>query len=118
MSKPIFSLASFRDFAASKDPNEVYHYLDRDNCACAQYCKSLGLDYMKDDKVSVACSNNDLEICASVASIYSSQGVHRASWGDLVRYLDRVISGEIQPNGQTRPQIDFIAPPIFSLWRA
>lgn len=29
-----------------KDPNETYEYFDVDNCALAQYCKFLGIDYL------------------------------------------------------------------------
>lgn len=65
MSYPVYSLESFLSFAQSKDPNESYSYWSVHSCACAQYCRSRGIEY--DSRVShhglenIACGDDDPE---------------------------------------------------------
>lgn len=41
--KPAISREAFLQFCESKPADEVFEYTDRENCAVAQYAKSLGL---------------------------------------------------------------------------
>lgn len=80
MSKPVFTLEAFRDFALSKPPTESYNYHDINNCACAQYCKFLGVEY-GDPVVSRAVIHSGLEYAASCAN----------TWGELVSKLEKAM---------------------------
>lgn len=53
MSKPIFTKSAFIEFLETKNPDEHYPYNDWEQCACAQYAHSLGMQWWQAKEKSV-----------------------------------------------------------------
>jgi len=90
------SLLSFRDFCASKDPNERYQYSNRCDCACAQFAKHIGLTADWDNASIGPCGNNIWQQMNQIAYggerndwfLGSTSAPTAHTWGRLRERLD------------------------------
>lgn len=46
MSKPVLTLEAFADWAEKQPADKAYQFTSLANCACAQYARSLGIDWL------------------------------------------------------------------------
>lgn len=72
----------FEDFARKQPATWRYDYCDAENCACAQFCRSIGVDYGTNRRSVMI--NSGLELVAM-------SGIH--DWGELTKRLERFNSG-------------------------
>ena len=91
------SLVGFRDFAASKKPDEKYMFLNRETCACAQYAKHIGLydEWMKAE-LGGACMNNSmwsrLNNIAGADDALDPPADEKYTWGALRDRLEHAVA--------------------------
>ena len=87
------SLLGFRDYAASRNPHEAYDFSCREQCACAQFARHIGLfsewnnspltpDYVWGELNAIAHGAHD-------------QSAERWTWGGLRTRLDAALGMEV-----------------------
>jgi hypothetical protein len=86
------SLLSFRDFAATRDPGERYEYTSRENCACGQFARHLGLqqDWSRASlSEGIWATMNRLAHGMAADAYWTPSGAH--TWGELRKRIDAVL---------------------------
>jgi len=98
MFNPDLSVRAFRDFAASKDPNDTYNYLDHKNCGIAQFVQAQGWPTAQASGSSVrpgvgiykVKTSDELEEAAGGRAT----GSFTQTWGDVVKRCDKILARE------------------------
>lgn len=92
MKNPL-SLEAFADWCEAKEPTETYYYMDGSSCACAQYCRHLGIEYfpaMRDIDGDFLGQIEELAAAAAMAD--STTASHRVTFHSLAHKTRELIA--------------------------
>ena len=81
---------SFRDFVANKPADQIYQWQDREDCACAQFARHIGLfdEWYEDNLIGGSWGKlNRLALCGR--EVYPSVTI---TWGELLKHIDRKLA--------------------------